>query len=155
MTVAAVAVLIARSGLVLLFLPASALDKIFNYRAAVAQSAELFAPRAFAVAATLGGLAIEIAAPIGVVTGIADRLAALVLAGYCVATALLFKRFWEASDFWKTGESRARSLFWDFLKNFSLGAAFLLLTIGPAGGGLAPFLADPLASSHPYARPAP
>jgi len=45
----------------------------------------------------------------------------------------------------------AFSDFWDFLKNLSLGAGFLLITVGTDGAGLTQFLAHPLASSHPYA----
>ena len=41
-------------------------------------------------------------------------------------------------------------LFWDFLKNLSLGAGFLLLVAGADGSGLKPFLDAPLASSRPY-----
>jgi putative oxidoreductase len=33
---------------------------------------------------------------------------------------LLSKQFWKPGDFWSAGNSRARDLFWDFLKNFSL-----------------------------------
>jgi putative oxidoreductase len=36
------------------------------------------------------------------------------------------------------------------LKNLSLGAGFLLITVGTDGSGMAPFFAHPLASSHPY-----
>ena len=87
---------------------------------------------------------------LGVVTGVADRMAALIMAAYCAATAVLFKRFWAQGDFWARGDSRGRDLFWDFLKNLSLGAGFLLIVIGTNGSGLQPFLAHPLASSHPY-----
>ena len=65
---------------------------------------------------------------VGVLTGIADRAAAFVLAGYCGMTALLWKQFWRPGDFWVTGESRARNLFWDFLKNTALAGGFLLIT---------------------------
>jgi len=75
------------------------------------------------------------------------------LAAYCVMTAVLYKRFWGPGDFWASGESKARALFWDFLKNLSLGAGFLLIVIGTHGSGLRPFLAHPLASSQPYASP--
>ena len=92
---------------------------------------------------------------LGVVSGVADRLAALVMAAYCVATAILYKRFWQPGDFWAAGDSQGRTLFWDFLKNFSLASGFLLITVGTNGDGLRPFLADPLASSHPYASAEP
>jgi putative oxidoreductase len=151
MSTAAIAALGVRCGLVVLFLPFSALDKIIGFRAAVQQAQEVFRPRPLAVAVLMCGLAIEVIMSLGVVTGIADRLAALVLAAYCAATAVLYKRFWEPGDFWGAGASRARGLFWDFLKNLSLGAGFLLIVVGTHGAGLRPFLAHPLASSHPYA----
>jgi putative oxidoreductase len=88
---------------------------------------------------------------LGVVTGIADRAAALVMAGYCTVAAVLYKRFWAQGDSLSDPAGKGRGLFWDFLKNLSLGAGFLLITIGTDGTGLAPFLAHPLASSHPYA----
>lgn len=151
MSGAALAALVARFGLVMLFLPFSALDKILSFRGATAQASDVFRPPAFAGAVVAGGLAIEIILPLCILTGVADRAAALAMAGYCAATALLFKRFWEPPGFWKAGASPARDLFWDFTKNLSLGAGFLLITVGPDGRGLAPFLARPLASSHPYA----
>ncbi|MGA7537783.1 MAG: DoxX family membrane protein [Steroidobacteraceae bacterium] len=151
MSTAAIVALIVRYVLVMLFLPFSALDKVLGFEGAVKQAQEVFKPRALATLVLLCGLAIEVIASLGVVTGVADRLAALVLAGYCAATAVLYKRFWQPGDFWASGGSEARGLFWDFLKNFSLGAGFLLIVVGTNGSGLWPFLAHPLASSHPYA----
>ena len=151
MSVAAIVTLLVRYGLVMLFLPFSALDKILGFEAAVNQAREVFRPRMLAVAVLMCGLGIEIIMSLGVVTGWADRLAALIMAAYCAATAILYKRFWTQGDFWAAGDSKGRTLFWDFLKNLSLGAGFLLIVIGTNGAGLAPFLAHPLASSHPYA----
>ena len=151
MTSAIVAAVLVRYGLVMLFLPFSALDKILGFGGAVTQSQEVFKARSVATAVLLCGLGIEIFMSLGIVTGIADRVSALVMAGYCAATALLFKRFWQPGDFWASGDSKARGLFWDCLKNLSLGAGFLLITIGTDGSGLGPFLDHPFASSHPYA----
>jgi putative oxidoreductase len=148
---AAIAALVARCGLVLLFLPFSALDKVLNFEGAVGQASETFSWRPLAMLAILCGLGIEVFMSIGIVTGIADRACALVMAGYCGVTAILWKRFWAQGDFWSDTGGRGRTLFWDFLKNLSLGAGFLLLTVGTDGTGLAVFLAHPLASSHPYA----
>lgn len=141
--------------LVMLFFPFSALDKILNFRSAVDQATEMVPARGPATALILAGLAVEILMPLGVLTGIADRLAAFVLAGYCMATALLWKRWWEPGDFWHAGESKARNLFWDFLKNFSLAGGFLLLAFGLHAGDAEAFLADPFGSSHPYTLRAP
>lgn len=151
MSTAAIVALIVRYGLVMLFLPFSALDKTVGFEGAVKQAEQVFEPRPLAVAVLMCGLAIEVIMSLGVVTGIADRMAALVMAAYCVATAVLYKRFWAPGDFWAAGDSKGRALFWDFLKNLSLGAGFLLIVIGTNGSGLRSFLSHPLASSHPYA----
>jgi len=148
---AAVVALIVRYVLVILFLPFSALDKVVGFEGAVKQAQEVFKPRPLAVAVLMCGLAIEVIMSLGIVTGVADRMAGLVMAAYCAATAVLYKQFWAQGDFWAAGDSKGRSLFWDFLKNLSLGAGFLLIVIGTNGSGLRPFLAHPLASSHPYA----
>jgi putative oxidoreductase len=77
------------------------------------------------------------------------------MAGYCGTTALLWKQFWRPGDFFASGQSKARELFWDFLKNFSLAAGFLLVTFGTGAGSIEAFLANPTASSHPYRVEAP
>jgi putative oxidoreductase len=144
------AAILARYLLVVLFFPFSALDKVLNFGGAVDQAQEMFRPRQLASMVILCGLAVEIVCPLGILTGYADRLAALVLAAYCAATAVLFKRFWQPGDFWHRGSSKARDLFWDFLKNFSLAGGFLLILVGLNGAGLHHFLAHPLGSTHPY-----
>ncbi len=150
MSSAALAALLVRVGLVVLFLPFSALDKLLGFENAVAQAREVFKPQRLAAAVLLCGLAIEIVGSLGIVTGVADRACALILAGYCAATAVLYKRFWAPGDFWSDAGGKGRGLFWDFLKNLSLGSGFLLLVVGTDGTGLRPFLESPLASSHPY-----
>lgn len=139
-----------RLGLVMLFLPFSALDKLLGFDDAVSQAQEVFKPQALAATVLLCGLAIEIFCSLGIVSGVADRASAFILAGYCAATALLYKRFWRPGDFWSHPDGKARALFWDFLKNLSLGAGFLLIVAGTDGSGLRLFLDDPLSSSHPY-----
>jgi putative oxidoreductase len=150
MTTAAVAALVVRYGLVLLFLPFSALDKILGFDHAVTQAQSIFKPRSIAVAMILIGLFVEVVCTLGVVTGVADRACALIIAGYCAATAVLYKQFWAQGDLWSKPDGKGRTLLWDFLKNLSLGAGFLLIVIGTDGAGLAPFLHAPFASSHPY-----
>jgi putative oxidoreductase len=150
MTAAAVVALVVRYGMVLLFLPFSALDKIFGFDHAVAQAQSMFKPRPIAIAMILIGLFVEIVCTLGVVTGIVDRACAFVISGYCAATAILYKQFWAQGDFWSDPDGKGRSLFWDFLKNLSLGAGFLLIIVGTDGTGLAAFLHNPFASSHPY-----
>ena len=137
--------------LVILFLPCSALDKVLNFRGAVAQAREQVAAEGAARVLILAGLCVEVAMPLAIVTGVADRLAAFILAGYCGVTALLWKQFWRSGDFWRQGQSEGRMLFWDFLKNFSLAGGLLLITFGTGAATVERFLAHPLASSHPYA----
>jgi putative oxidoreductase len=137
-------------GLVLLFLPFSALDKLLNFKGAVAQAGEVAPSRTIAAGLILAGLCVEVFMSLGVVTGIADRACAFVLAGYCAVTALLWKRFWKPGDFWTSNTGQGRTLFWDFLKNFALGAGFLLITFGTDATSTAQFMAHPMVSSHPY-----
>ena len=143
-------VLAVRYLLVMLFFPFSALDKILNFRGAVGQAAQI-APQGLAVLLILAGLFVEVAMPVCILSGYADRLAGFVLAGYCMVTALLWKQFWAPGDFWRSGDSAGRGLFWDFLKNFSLAGGFLLLVVG-AQGGVPMLWHHPFASSHPYAQ---
>jgi putative oxidoreductase len=76
-----------RLALVALFLPFSALDKVLNFRDAVRQASEVSV--VLAPILVLGGLGLEVLASLGILTAIADRLAAFVLSGNCVLTALL------------------------------------------------------------------
>lgn len=139
-----------RIGMVLLFLPFSALDKILNFRGAVAQAREAAPDTIVATALILAGLFVEVFMSLGVVTGMADRACAFVLAGYCGVTALIWKQFWKPGDFWSSNSGQGRTLFWDFLKNVALGAGFLLITFGTDAASVSHFLAHPLSSSHPY-----
>ena len=135
----------------MLLFPFSALDKIINFKGAVGQAQELVSDARAATALILLGLATEVVMPICILTGTADRLAAFIMAGYCGVTALLWKRWWQPGDFWRSGDSKARTLFWDFLKNFSLAGGFLLLAFGMHAGDWQAFATAPFASTHPYA----
>ncbi|MGH6670922.1 MAG: DoxX family membrane protein [Xanthobacteraceae bacterium] len=136
--------------LVLLFLPFSALDKVLDFRTAVAQAREAIPNNAGATALILAGLFVEVVMSAGVVSGIADRVCAFVLAGYCGVTALLWKQFWVPGDFWTANDGKARALFWDFWKNLALGAGFLLIVFGTNATAVSNFLAHPTISTHPY-----
>ena len=81
MTASQVAILLVRYGLVILFFPASALDKIFNFEGAVSQAAQVFNWRPVAVAMIMTGVFVELVMPLGILTGVADRLAAFIMAG--------------------------------------------------------------------------
>jgi putative oxidoreductase len=145
-----VLVAMSRCLLVLLFLPFSALDKLLNFHDAQAQAALAIHNRMLSRLAIAGGFCIEVVMSLGVVSGVADRAAALVLAVYCAATALLWKQFWKSGDFRLRGPSRGRDTFWDFLKNFALAGGFLSLTFAGQAVGVGVFLHHPFDSSHPY-----
>lgn len=136
--------------LVLLFLPFSALDKLLNFKGAIAQAGEATSSRTIATGLIVAGLCVEVFMSLGVVTGVADRACAFVLAGYCAVTALLWKQFWKPGDFWASSTGQGRSLFWDFLKNMALGAGFLLITFGTDATSATRFLAHPALSSSTY-----
>jgi putative oxidoreductase len=141
--------------LVSLFLPFSALDKIIDFRDAVRQARKAAPSFRAATLLIVAGFGIEVTTSVAILTGIADRAAAFVLSGYCVATALLWKQFWRAGDFWTPGDSKARGLFWDFWKNFALAGGLLLLTFGTNAGSVEIFFRDPLSSTRPYSEIAP
>jgi putative oxidoreductase len=145
-----VLVAISRCLLVLLFLPFSALDKVLNFSDAQAQASIALRNPTLARLAILSGFCIEVVMSLGIVSGVADRAAALVLAVYCAATALLWKQFWKSGDFRLKGPSRGRDKLWDFLKNFALAGGFLSLTFAGHAAGAGHFLHHPLDSSHPY-----
>jgi putative oxidoreductase len=65
-----------------LFLPFSALDKVLNFKLAMAQASQAIANRAFAIALIAGGFCIEVFMSLAILASVADRLAALILAGY-------------------------------------------------------------------------
>jgi putative oxidoreductase len=141
---------VVRCLLVGLFLPFSALDKILNFKQAVTQALQAVSNRVLATALIVCGLSVEIIMSAAILTGVADRLAAFVLAGYCIVTALLWKQFWTKPDFRLKGTSAGRDLFWDFMKNVALAGGFLLLAFGSDAAGVARFVRHPLQSSHPY-----
>lgn len=151
MTTLSIALTLAiRIFLVLLFLPFSALDKVLDFRSALAQAREAVPNKWAGTVLILAGLFVEIFMSAGVVSGIADRLCAFVLAGYCGITALVWKQFWVPGDFWMASDGKARALFWDFWKNLALGAGFLLVVFGTNAAAISNFLAHPTISSHPY-----
>ena len=116
--------LAARMLLVCIF-PFSAIDKLLHWNAALAQADSSWLP---------GGpvllwlaMIVEVAMPICIVAGWHADIAALVLAAFCIATALLYHPFWKAGDFWARGDSVARDHFWDFTKNLGLAGGLLLV----------------------------
>lgn len=137
--------------LVMLFLPFSALDKILNAKQAVDQAADAVRTRWVARLFIVLGFGIEVVMSLAILTGVADRLAAFILAGYCLVTALLWKQFWKSPDFRLKGASRGREIFWDFLKNGAVAGGLLLLAFGTDASGVRNLWNHPLASTRPYA----
>ena len=139
-----------RVTLVALFLPFSAMDKLLNTDAALKQAQRTVHSQALSwVLLGVGGF-VEVFMSLAVLTGFFDRIAAVILAGYCMVTALLFKRFWKTADFRLKGPSKGRDVFWDFLKNFAVAGGFLMLATGGTAYGVTQLLQHPLSSSHPY-----
>jgi putative oxidoreductase len=143
--------LLVRLTLVALFLPFSALDKLLNATAAVDQAQRTAHSRVLARVLIALGLLVEVVMSLAVIAGFFDRLAAVILAGYCMVTAVLWKQFWKTDDFRLKGPSKGREVFWDFLKNFALAGGFLILATGGTALGVQEFMRYPSSSSHPYA----
>jgi putative oxidoreductase len=121
-----IASLIARVCLVALF-PVSAVDKVVHWNEAKQQAASssfMPGPKLLVLA-----IIVEILAPLCLVTGWHDRLAAFVLAAFCLVTAFLYHPFWKYPNYWAQG-GEGRSHFWDFLKNFGLIGGLLFIAIG-------------------------
>lgn len=121
--------LIARICLVGMF-PFSALDKLLHRADALAQARSSIVPAVLAPALLVAGGLLEVVGPVCVVSGWMAGPAALLLALYCAVTALLFHAFWNRGDFWRQGDSRGRTHFWDFTKNFGLAGGLLLVAAG-------------------------
>ena len=137
--------------LIVLF-PFSALDKILDWDSALEQANSSFLPGGPVLVVL--GILIETIAPVCILVGWHDRLAAFVLAGFCVVTALLYHRFWRYPDFWRKGESTARSHFWDFLKNFGLVGGLLLITFGASLAPIGRVVKHPLSATPVYSHAA-
>ncbi|MDP9085390.1 MAG: DoxX family membrane protein, partial [Pseudomonadota bacterium] len=73
--------------------PFSAVDKVWHWRASLAQTESSALPggKIMLVAAIL----VEALTPVMIVTGWHDRLGAFLLAGFCVVTAFLYHPFWK------------------------------------------------------------
>lgn len=141
--------IVIRVCLVVLF-PFSALDKIVFWKDAIKQADDTFLPKWSGPPLLVAAIVVEGVAPFFIVFGWYDRIAAFVLALFCVVTALLYHPFWKSFDFWKSGNSLGRSDFWDFLKNFGLVGGLLLIVFA---GQLAPVgvvARHPLSSTAVY-----
>jgi putative oxidoreductase len=113
--------------LVVLF-PFSALDKVVHWDAALAQAGSSFVPGAPLLLVL--AIMVELGAPACIVAGWQERIAGLVLAAFCMVTAVLYHAFWKHRDFWSNAASPGRAHFWDFLKNLGLAGGLLLVALG-------------------------
>ncbi len=138
----AYAPLLLRLCLVVLF-PFSALDKVMNWGSAMKQAGTV----PFKPAMLVASIIVELVTPVCIVTGWHDRLAAFVLAGFCVITALLFHQFWRFPDFWRFKEGEGLAHFWDFLKNFGLVGGLGLIMLSPRTLPVSEAVQHPLVST--------
>jgi putative oxidoreductase len=115
---------IARLCLIVLF-PFSALQKILDPQAAMAQAAHGWIPLPPSVAAlllVLGGM-LEVFGSVCILLNFYRRQAALLFIFYVIVTAVLFHNFWSFplnGDEWNQN-------FWPFLKNFGLAGGVLYI----------------------------
>ncbi len=148
-----------RAAMVALFLPFSAWDKIAGFSAAIGQARSGGFGRTLGTVLVCLGIGTEIIASLCILSGVADRLAAVILAGYCVATAILFKGFWRdtGSAFHPAGDDAKRADFFDFWKNLAVAGGFLALGLGATAGNVSASLGElirhPFASTQPYRSP--
>jgi len=135
--------LLLRICLVVLF-PFSGLDKIVNWSSAMKQAGN----SALAPLMVVAAIAVEFITPVCIVLGWHDRLAAFVLAGFCVVTAVLYHQFWRYPDFWRFQEGKGLEHFWEFLKNFGLVGGLGLVVLAPRTLPVSEVVQYPLASTY-------
>jgi putative oxidoreductase len=107
--------------------PFSALDKVINWKSALAQANSSFLPGGPLLLVL--AMIVEITTPICILSGWYAGIAALVLAGYCAVTGLLYHNFWAYPKFWKAGEQGYPHI-WDFFKNFAIVGACIFIIQG-------------------------
>lgn len=107
--------------------PFSGLDKLLNWDNALQQANSSFLPGGPVL--LILAMIVEFVTPVCIVVGWYDGWAALVLAGYCGITALLYHNFWAHPRFWSPASAGYPHV-WDFLKNFGLAGGLLLIVLG-------------------------
>jgi len=125
----------ARVALVCMF-PPSAIDKVWHWRDALAQTAgaRLPGPQLVGPAMLVAAIAVEGVAPVMIVGHWWDRPGALLLAAFCGVTAVLYHPFWAYPDFFaEDPKSVAREHFWQFLKNFCIVGGLMLVALAGSG----------------------
>jgi len=135
--------LLLRICLVVLF-PFSGLDKILNWGSAIKQAGNI----PFKPAMLVASIAVEFVTPVCIVTGWHDRLAAFILAGFCVITAVLFHQFWRFADFGRFKDGEGLQHFWEFLKNFGLAGGLGFIVLAPRTLPVTEVVQHPLASTR-------
>ena len=112
--------------LIVLIFPFSFLDKIINWQSALKQANSSFLPGGPVLLVL--AMIVEAVTPICIVFNWYAGWAAIVLAGYCAITALLYHNFWSYPRFWVAGGEGAPHV-WDFFKNFAIvgGCIFIIL----------------------------
>jgi putative oxidoreductase len=123
-----VAPALARIFIVSIF-PFSCLDKIINWNDALKQATSSWLPGGAAL--LIPAMIIEALTPPMIVFGFYDGFAALVLAGYCAVTGIVYHDFWTYPGFWWP-RSEGYPHIWDFFKNFGLvgGLIFVMAASG-------------------------
>ena len=139
--------LLLRVFLVILF-PFSGLDKIVNWGDAMKQARSLPIPVGVAAAMLVAGIVVEFVTPVCIVAGWYDRLAAFVLAGFCVVTGVMYHQFWRYKEFWQFKPGEGLEHFWEFLKNFGLVGGLGLVMLAPHTLPLSQVAVHPLASTY-------
>lgn len=126
----------------------SAIDKVWHWKNALAQTSSAGLPGAAALLVI--AIVVEGVTPICIVTGWLDRPAAALLAGFCIVTAFLYHPFWRYPDFFAASDtSVAREHFWQFLKNFGLAGGLLLVVFAGTLERPAQVVRPTAWSSHP------
>jgi putative oxidoreductase len=118
--------------------PFSFLDKIINWDAAVKQANSGWLPGGPVLLVL--AMFVELLTPPMIVFHFYDGIAAFVLAGYCVVTAIVYHNFWAYPRFWAAGTDGHPHV-WDFFKNFAIVGGLIYVMyqsgfIGEAEGDL-------------------
>jgi putative oxidoreductase len=138
---------IARLFLVILF-PFSGLSKILDWNLAMQQAASSFMPGAPLL---IAGIFIELVMPVLILIRLRDRLAAFILAGFCVATALMFHDFWNYPGLLAPGGGPALDHFWEFWKNLGLAGGLMFIVLDAQTRPFSDFVRRPFSSTGPDA----
>jgi putative oxidoreductase len=114
----------ARALLVLLF-PLSATDKILHWDTALVQANSSFLPNGPVL--LIIAIIVEIASPVLIIARRYDKPAAIALALFCIATAILYHNFWTYPGLFSPEGGPALAQMWDFLKNFAIAGGLMFV----------------------------